>query len=155
MYIYDLVNPAAPQLLSKYEHVRSCDPVVVQDNYAFVTLRNGSECEGFVNQLEVIDITSLTNPKLVKIYPMTNPHGLGIDNSVLFICDGSDGLKVYDASDVNAITTNQLAHHQDIQALDIIPHQSIAMMIGPEGLYQYDYSDLTNIRLISTLAIVR
>jgi hypothetical protein len=155
MYIYDLVNPAAPQLLSKYEHVRSCDPVVVQDNYAFVTLRNGSECEGFVNQLEVIDITSLTNPKLVKIYPMTNPHGLGIDNSVLFICDGSDGLKAYDASDVNAITTNQLAHHKDIQALDIIPHQSIAMMIGPEGLYQYNYSDLTNIRLISTLAIVR
>ena len=46
MHIYDNVNPANPVRLSTYEHVQSCDPVVVRDDYAFVTLRSGNECQG-------------------------------------------------------------------------------------------------------------
>ena len=37
----------------------SCDPVVVQGDYAFVTLRGGTECQGFSNQLDIIDISTL------------------------------------------------------------------------------------------------
>lgn len=154
MYIYDLQTPATPALLSHYTHVRSCDPVVVEGDYAYVTLRSGSTCEGFTNQLEVIDIKDVTKPTLVSTYPMTNPHGLGIDQGTLFICDGSAGLKAYDATDVMKISQNQLAHYGNIQALDIIPWQNVAMVIGSDGLYQYDYSDIKNIRLISQLPIV-
>jgi hypothetical protein len=85
---------------------------------------------------------------------MTNPHGLGIDQGTLFICDGSDGLKAYDATDVNRISENQLAHYKNIDAFDVIPFQNIAMVIGKDGLYQYDYADLKNIKLISQLPIV-
>ncbi len=154
MYILDLNIPAQPSQISYYAHVRSCDPVVVEGDYAYVTLRSGSTCEGFTNQLEVIDISNLKNPSLVKIYPMTNPHGLGIEQGTLFICDGNDGLKAYDATDVLAISENQLAHYKDINAFDVIPFQKIAMVIGADGLYQYDYSDIKNIRLISQLPIV-
>ena len=153
MYIYDLQDPRTPKLLSKYEHLRSCDPVVVDDSYAYVTLRNGSTCQGFVNQLEVINITNLSSPKLVKIYPMTNPYGLGIDNKILFICDGADGLKIFDAADVNSIDVNRLAHYPAIKALDIIPFNAIAMMISSDGLYQYNYADPKNIFQISKLPI--
>lgn len=154
MYIYDLQTPKTPALLSHYTHLRSCDPVVVEDDYAYVTLRSGTTCEGFTNQLEVIDIKDVTKPALVSVYPMTNPYGLGIDQGTLFICDGSAGLKAYDATDVTQIDKNQLAHYNNIQALDIIPWQNIAMVIGSDGLYQYDYSDIKNIRLISQLPIV-
>lgn len=154
MYILDLAIPEEPSLISQYQHVRSCDPVVVEGDFAFVTLRSGSTCEGFTNQLEVIDLTNLKSPQQVAVYPMTNPHGLGIDQGTLFICDGLDGLKAYDATNVKAISQNQLAHYKNIQALDVIPFQQVAMVIGKNGLYQYDYSDLKNIKLLSQMPIV-
>jgi hypothetical protein len=155
MYIYNIQSPATPVLLSQYEHVRSCDPVAVEGDYAYVTLRDGNACGGFTNQLEVVNVKDLTKPLLEKVYPMKNPHGLGIDNGILFICDGSDGLKIYNASDINKISDNQLAHYKDINTLDIIPYQNIAMMIGTDGLYQYDYSDVKNIKLLSKLPIAQ
>lgn len=155
MYIIDLAIPEEPSIISQYQHLRSCDPVVVEGSYAFVTLRSGSTCEGFTNQLEVIDLSNLKSPQQVAVYPMTNPHGLGIDQGTLFICDGQDGLKAYDATDVRTISQNQLAHYKNIQALDVIPFQQVAMVIGEDGLYQYDYSDLKNIKLLSQLPIVK
>ncbi len=154
MYILDIQTPALPKVISQYAHVRSCDPVVVEGDFAYVTLRSGSVCEGFTNQLEVIDISNLNAPAIVKIYPMTNPHGLGIDGGLLFICDGSDGLKAYDANDVLSISENQLAHYKNIDAFDVIPYQHVAMVIGKDGLNQYDYSDIKNIKLISQLPIL-
>jgi hypothetical protein len=155
MYILDLKAPEEPTIISKYDHIRSCDPVVIEGDNAFVTLRSGSTCEGFTNQLEVIDITDLKTPAIIAVYPMTNPNGLGIDAGTLFICDGADGLKVYDATDVTTISQNQLAHYSTVQALDIIPYQHVAMMIGEDGLYQYDYSNIKDIKLLSQLPIVK
>ncbi len=154
MYIYDLATPDAPSLVSQYEHISSCDPVVVEGNYAFVTLYDGDICHMGTNELQVIDISDLKNPTLLKKYQMTNPHGLGIDNSTLFICDGSDGLKIYNAADVNAIDAHSIVNYSGMDALDIIPFNKVAMMIGKNGLYQYDYSDLKNIKLLSKLDII-
>ncbi|HET8828856.1 MAG TPA: hypothetical protein VFM79_05925, partial [Pelobium sp.] len=41
MHIYDASNPLSPTKLSTYSHVTSCDPVIVEGNYAYVTLRSG------------------------------------------------------------------------------------------------------------------
>lgn len=155
MQIFDLATPENPTLLSTFSHVLSCDPVVVEGDYAYVTLFTGNACNQGVNELQVIDIKNLKAPAIVKAYPMTNPHGLGIDNSTLFICDGADGLKVYDASDVHKIKEKQLAHYKDMNAIDIIPFENIAMVIGADGLYQYDYTDIQNIKLLSKIAIVK
>jgi hypothetical protein len=155
MFIYDLLNPAKPSLFSQFLHVRSCDPVVVQDNYAYVTLRSGTTCQGFTNQLDVLDISDLAKPKLVKSYPMKNPHGLGIENNILFICDGDAGLKIYNASDPYGIDQNLIQQFPDIHAFDVIPLQGILLMIGDNGFYQYSYKDLKNIELLSTIPIVK
>ncbi len=153
MHIFDISNRDMPEYISSYNHVNSCDPVIVEGDLAFVTLRSGTLCDGFTNQLEVIDISDLQNPRPLHIFPMFNPHGLTKDGSTLFICDGEDGLKVFDASDVSAIDQNLIAHDRSIQAYDIIAFNNIAMLIGDDGLYQYDYSDLNNIRLLSTIQI--
>ncbi|HTE33685.1 MAG TPA: hypothetical protein VK666_25065 [Chryseolinea sp.] len=153
MHILDITIAEAPTAVSTYAHLRSCDPVVVDDNYAYVTLRSGTTCNGFTNQLEVIDIADLTSPKLLQTYPMTNPHGLGIDKNTLFICDGDAGLKAYDASDINAIASNMLAHYENINAMDVIPNNDVLIMIGNDGIFQYDYADPADIKLLSQISI--
>lgn len=154
MGIYSTADPFNPTSVSTYNHFTSCDPVVVEGNYAFVTLRSGVWCRNNItNQLDVIDISNKTKPTLLKSYGFTEPHGLGIDNSILFICDGKDGLKVYNATDVMQITQNLISHFKDIQATDVIPVNGLLFMIGNDGFYQYDYTNLQNIKLLSHIAI--
>ncbi len=154
MYIYSLKDPVNPDFVSTYWHVTSCDPVVVEGNYAYITLRTGNICETDVNQLEIVDIHKLSSPVKIKSYPMHNPHGLGIEQGILFICDGDAGLKVYDASDPLNLNANQLAHFTEINTFDVIPIEKHLIMIGEDGLYQYDYSDIKDINLLSMIPIV-
>jgi hypothetical protein len=153
MLIYSLQNAAKPDFVSSFEHINACDPVVVANDIAYVTLRTGNACFGATNQLDVIDIIDIKNPRLLKSYPMFNPHGLGIDQPWLFICDGADGLKVYDATNPLAISANRIAHFPDIDTYDVIPLGNVLMLIGHDGLFQYDYSDPANIYLLSHMRI--
>ena len=153
MFIYDKSDPDNPVLLSEFAHSTSCDPVVANDTRAYVTLRSGNACQEFVNQLDVINIENVTNPRLIESYAMENPHGLAISGTTLFVCEGEFGLKVFDASNDRAIDQNQLAHFKDIHAYDVIPLDKVLMVIGEDGLYQYDYSDPTDIQQLSKLTI--
>ena len=151
MLIYSVSNPDVPSPVSEVNHMTACDPVVVQGNKAYVTIRSGRTCGGQINQLDVIDITNLNAPFIIKSYEMFNPHGLGIDGELLFICDGSAGLKVFNASNDLTIDQNLIQQFMNIQATDIIPHENVAIMIGTDGLYQYDYSNPAQITLLSKI----
>ena len=153
MVIYSLENPSKPEFVSELNHINACDPVVVENGIAYVTLRAGTWCMNTTNQLDVIDISDITRPKLLKSYPMFNPHGLGIDNGTLFICDGADGLKIYDATNPLAVQSNMIAHFKAIDTYDVIPLGEVLLLIGQDGLFQYDYSDLTNITLLSHIKV--
>ena len=153
MHIYDNAIPTEPVYISSFLHVTTCDPVVVNDQYAYVTLRSGNACNGFTNQLDVINIENLNNPYLVKSYSMQNPHGLGLDGQTLFITEGEFGLKVFDATDPNTIDANLIKQFQDIHGYDVIPNNGVLMMIGDDGLYQYDYRDIENIELLSVIPV--
>src|SRR5690606_1123900 len=154
MHILDVSAPATPVKISTYAHIQSCDPAVVNDKYAYVTLRSGTTCQGFTNQLEIIAISALESPQLLKTYPLTNPHGLGIDDNVLFICDGDAGLKIFNAEDINTIDKNLLAHYNAIEAYDVIPFNDVLMMTGKEGIFQYDYSDLNSIKALRFITVI-
>lgn len=145
MMIYNLNNPSAPEYVSAISHLTACDPVAVQGNRAYVTIRTGTGCQGFLNQLLVVDITNYNTPTMLAEYNLVNPHGLGIDGNTLFVCDGSDGLKVFDATDDLTITDNLISHYQDINTFDVIPYNDVLIMASAEGIYQYDYSDPQNI----------
>jgi hypothetical protein len=153
MYIFSLADPANPEYISSFWHASSCDPVVVDDNYAYVTLRAGNLCGEETSLLDVISISDIHNPLLIEEYPMVEPYGLGIDDSVLFVCDGSAGLKIYNANDPYAIDENMIIQYPDINAFDVIPLGDILLMIGSDGLFQYDYSDLENITQLSFIPI--
>jgi hypothetical protein len=151
MVIYDISNPTSPVSQSFFRHARSCDPVVVDDTLAYVTLRTGTNCGGSQNLLDVVNIKNINLPVIVKSYGLTNPHGLGKDGDLLFVCDGTAGLKVYDASDPKEITSHLIYSYPDIQAYDVIPVGALLVLIGDNGLYQYSYSNLKNITLLSSI----
>ena len=153
MLIYDITDPRSPVRKSSYNHVRSCDPVVVDDTLAYVTLRTGTNCGGSVNSLDVVNIKNTSAPAFVASYPMSNPHGLGKDGSLLFICDGTAGLKIYDATNPKVISANLKYTYPNIRAYDVIPLGDILVMIGDEGLYQYDYSNIQNVTLLSIIPV--
>jgi hypothetical protein len=153
MHILDLVNPSSPNLLSTYQHITACDPVVVEGDRAYVTLRSGNLCGGTQDLLEVINIADKYNPWRLSSFSMKEPYGLGIDDGILFVCEGEHGLKVYDASFENDITSHQIAAFPGINAFDVIPLESFLFMIGEDGFYIYDYTDLNNITILGSLPI--
>jgi len=151
MFIYDITNPTNPVKFGTFTHARSCDPVIADNNNAFVTLRSGTPCNVTNEQLDVLDISNLSNPTLIKTYPMTNPHGLSKDGNTLIICDGRDGLKFYDASDVKNLSLQRQITGLD--TYDVIAFNGWALVVAKDGLYQYDYSTIGNINLISKLNV--
>ncbi len=155
MIIYDITDPENVIRKSTYSHMRSCDPVVVDDTLAYITLRSGTNCGGNLNSLDVVNIKNLMSPVLVRSYPLTNPFGLGKDGDLLFVCDGNAGLKVYDASDPKTISSRLIYTYPNIKAYDVIPVNGILVMIGDNGLYQYSYSNLNNISLLSKIEVAK
>jgi hypothetical protein len=155
MIIFDISNPLSPVSKAFFQHARSCDPVIVDDTLAYVTLRTGTNCGGNLNCLDVVNIKNINLPTTVMSYPMTNPHGLGKDDDLLFICDGSAGLKVYDAADPKNISSHLIYSYPNIKAFDVIPIGDVLVLIGDDGLYQYNYSNVQNITLMSSILVVK
>jgi hypothetical protein len=127
--------------------------VVVENDLAYVTVHSGNMCGQDFNELMVIDVSDIMQPRQLANYTMTCPKGLGIDNGTLFVCD--DGLKIFNAANPQTIIANQLAHKKGMEGYDLIPYDNILMMIAEDGIYQYDYSDLRNIKKISKLTFGR
>lgn len=153
MIIYDISNPLVPTSRVFFNHARSCDPVIVDDTLAYVTLRSGTTCGGTVNCLDVVNIKNINAPSLVATFSMTNPHGLGKAGDLLFICDGNAGLKIFDASDPKNIGNRLIYSYPNINAYDVIPIGNVLVMIGDNGLYQYSYSNIQNITLLSKIEV--
>jgi hypothetical protein len=147
LFIIDIANPIAPKQLSNFTHARKCDPVFVKDNLAYVTLSGGGPCGGNGSQLDIIDITSLTQPKLLKSYPMKQPKGLSILENTLYLCD--DGLKIFDVTKWETIDQNLKTHIKGFDAYDVISFsetannvkQKVAMVIGADGFTQLDVTN--------------
>ncbi|MGG9961116.1 LVIVD repeat-containing protein [Ferruginibacter sp. SUN106] len=150
MFIYSVQNPVSPVKQGTFTHVRTCDPVIADDDFAYVTLHAGTRCAGFTNQLDVLNISNIQSPQLIKSYQLTNPRGLSKDGNLLFICDGNDGLKVFNAANPNAVTL--ITQFVLPEANDVIAFNNIALVIAKDGLYQYDYSNTAAIKLVSKIA---
>lgn len=156
MLVFSLEVATVPKYVGNFWHVTSCDPVVVSNGYAYVTLRGGTRCGSNVNRLDVLKLADdYVENELLASYPLHGPYGLGIDDQTLFVCDGDAGLKVYDVEDKLHIDDHKIANFSNINTFDVIPFENHLFMIGEDGFYQYDYSDLQNIHQISFIPVVK
>ena len=156
MYVYDITEPRFPTLLSQVSHIRSCDPVVAQGKYAYVTLNtNFSSCGSSANNvLDIYDISSPLKPELKRTIQLNGPTGLGVDGQKLFVCD--KGLKVFNISDpLNIRQMDDLADIDEVNirsAYDVIPVDGLLILVAGEGLFQFDYTG-ENLKFLSKIEI--
>ena len=156
MRIYDNSKPETPTLLANFAHADACDPVVANDTRAYVTLHHGDNCHHALDVLQVVDITNLSAPTLIKQYPMTSPMGLSVVDNKLYLCD--DGLKIFDATDDSSIDQHLLSQVKNLPAQDVIyyttpdNHKNL-LIITSDGLHQYDVTNPATPKNLSTISI--
>lgn len=151
LYIFDLSDPSSPEFVSEFRHAVSCDPVVVQNNYAYVSLRLlGCNQQVLDDVVEILDVSDVNNPILVSSYSgVTNPFGIGIKDDVLYVCQKSSGLVLLDVGDkTNPVFIKTLP----VDAYDVIIKDNLMLLIGDDGLFQYDISDRHNPVELSLIA---
>lgn len=153
MYIYNNDDPMSPFQEGYLGHVSSCDPVVPHGQHAYITLRSGNSCQGFTDQLEIADISDMSNPKRIEVHKMSNPWGLGVDNDLLFICDGRDGLKVFDLEDPAPDKLKTVAHFEGFSAYDVIPFQGTLILSSSEGIHFFNYQNPKKVEQQGKLSI--
>ncbi|HEV8538212.1 MAG TPA: hypothetical protein VGR15_04725 [Bacteroidota bacterium] len=136
MFIYSIANPERPEYLSTYQHVRSCDPVVVVDTLAYVTLRGGTRCGTVVSGLHVLNISDVLQPKLVSTYPLPQPMGLDVGPQVAYVCDDSAGVYVLDTSDPSKIS--EVLHIPGEHGYDAIKSNSLLLVASRTNISIYD-----------------
>jgi hypothetical protein len=152
MYICNIDEPSHPTYRSQFQHARACDPVFVNGTYAYVTLRDGNECNGYQNQLDVVDISNLDAPVLAKTYSMTNPHGLTVNDTEVIVCEGEYGLRVLDKT--NPLEITELAFLDNIKSYDVIRlNNDVAIIVGKDGLYEYDMSNVGEPTFLSHIPV--
>ncbi|MGX5818900.1 LVIVD repeat-containing protein [Chitinophaga lutea] len=150
LFIFSLRNPDKPSKESRVQHFRSCDPVVTQGKYAYVTLRGGGSCGGAQNALLVFDVSNGSSPALKKTIELTAPIGLGVNGKALYVCDGAAGMRVFDIT--NPADPSQLAVIKDGNSyIDVIPYEGVLIVYMKEGVRFYDISKPLEPVLMSSL----
>lgn len=146
MQILDISNPEAPDPIGWFQHGRACDPVLPVGNIAYVTLRTGDDmnCPGDENALVVVNTSNLRNPFQVQEVVMESPYGMTLIGDKLYVGEGANGLKIFDATDRDNIV--EIKHDTSVQAYDIIAHpfrQDLILIASPNGFGQYEIDAAT------------
>ncbi|HEY6913577.1 MAG TPA: hypothetical protein VI413_02790, partial [Paludibacter sp.] len=63
MLIYSVKDPLKPEYQSSITHAYGCDPVVVDNDLAYVTVHSGNTCGQKTNELFIVDVKDVKNPK--------------------------------------------------------------------------------------------
>jgi hypothetical protein len=146
MFVIDAQDEFNPHFISGFSHATACDPVVVFGNTAYITVRGGNTCGAIKDQLNVLDISNIYAPILKSTYFLNQPMGLGIRYNELYVCTGSDGLKVFDATNSSGVI---LKNTYNMNVTDVIPMNSHLILVGPGRIIQMKYEDDFSLSMIS------
>jgi len=151
---YTLANPDYPINTSWWLDHALCSPMVVDGNRVYKSLYTGSPCNDGLDQLHITDISDIHFPAVEATHDLHNPQGLALDQNLLFVGEGSGGLKVYDRTDDLNLLDHLLDHVTSIEPHDVYAEDDIATLTCEDGIYQYDYSNPENLVLLSHISRV-
>ncbi len=98
IFIYGLSNPEVPALISQFTYfIPGRDPVVAIDSVAYSTTRN---LNGPGGNLNIVNIKNLNAPIGMGRLDLLSPYGLAINGNALYVCNGSNGISIFDRTDV-------------------------------------------------------
>jgi len=150
MFVYSLSKPAEPTLLGQAMHVRSCDPVVANDSIAFITLRGNTACGPATDGLYIHDIRNILNPVLIKTVEMPTPHGLGLKDSLLYICQQENGLSIYNVQRPEKPLLRKTIANDYFN--DVIIYGDLLICYVQSGIKLFNINTPANPQLLSTVA---
>ncbi|HMK17770.1 MAG TPA: hypothetical protein VK492_06225 [Chitinophagaceae bacterium] len=140
MYVYSLSDPTKPTQLGKAEYTirMSCDPVVARDSVAYATLRSTGRCGGSQSALVVYNIKNISSPQLMNTVSLNAPYGLGLKNNSLYVCEGLEGIKVFNITNTyNPIQVFEIGAN-NTTFYDVIPYSNILIAQVNDGFILYD-----------------
>ena len=115
----------------------------------------GSNCGGNLNQLQIVNVANIKSPQLISVFNMTNPRGLGVWDNTLYLCD--EGLKIFNVTDKTKVDQNLKTQIKGFDTFDVIPYgfnnKKYLMVIGADGLYQFDVTDAANPKELSKITV--
>ena len=150
LFIYSIDTPSAPSKMGEARHVRACDPVVANDSVAFVTLIGNTLCGPAQDGLYIHDVKNLFQPVLKKTVPMSTPGGLGLKDSTLYICCGTNGLRILNvAQPYNPVEKKIL---NDAVYKDVIADGNLLVCLVTTGILLYDITNPVDPKLINQLS---
>jgi hypothetical protein len=136
MFIYSSSDPRNPKYVSMFQHARSCDPVVVEGSFAYVTLRGGTRCGTVVSAMHIVSIADLFNPKIIASYPLPQPMGLDVRSKIAYVCDDSAGVVVLDATD--PVRIREVARITDKHGYDTILTNEMLIVVSEGAVSFYN-----------------
>jgi hypothetical protein len=163
MHIFTIEENGVPLRQSQTEYNfnnnelwTSCDPIVANDKYAFVTLSTSQFIEDGcfswnreANDLRIYNIENFQEPELISLTEMDFPKGLALTGDYLFVCEGNLGIKLFDVSDKEQPI--EIWSDLTFESFDVILKEGLMMVVGPDALRQYDYTDINNITFIEAI----
>ncbi len=165
LHIYSIAANGIPEQKSSTDYlnfdameVTPCDPVVAQKDIAYVTLSSSvwnadDPCGGMidVNELRAYDVSDLTNPVLKETFNMHSPKGLSIDGDYLFVSNTEQGFSVFEVDHQGEVWLKE--NITGFTSYDLIAKDGKLLVVSPDEIRQYDYTDINDIRLYSTLSL--
>jgi hypothetical protein len=142
LYIYSIDSPAVPSKIGEAKHGRSCDPVVANDSIAYVTLKGNAMCGPAEDGLYVYDIKSIFQPILKTTLKIKSPDGLGLQDSILYVCCNADGLRIYNVIDPSKPIEKKVL--RDAYYKDVITYGNLLICYVTTGILLYDISNPIN-----------
>jgi len=139
MYIFDRTQPEEPVQISKIEHTRSCDPVVVSGSTAFVTLRGSGMCGGASDELLCVTIKDPHNPEVMATKSLATPWGLATQGQQLYVSHGDSGYSLFDVTDPSSPALT--ATWNDTPSRDFIWSGHTLFVMSPHNVFIYDVTD--------------
>jgi len=163
MHIFKVADNGIPELQSSTQHiafsdeVEVCDPVVANQDIAYVTLSsvqpdNSQPCGGeiVIDELRTYDVSDLTAPKLVNVQEMNSPQGLSIDGDLLFVTNLHANTMVYQVD--HAGSTDLVAFIPG-GAHDVFAANGKVLIVSKTEIKQYDYSNVSDIIHYATIKL--
>ena len=146
IYIYDVKIKTKPVLSGTNRHFVAEDPVIVEGNKAYVTLKTGSENNNPAGFLEVVDVTDKSNPNTIARVSQKFPNGLGISGDVLYVCNAKFGIDVFELN-----STEHVKFHKNVPTdpvYDCIITNNVLIGQTKKGLVYYNITNKLNPVLI-------
>jgi hypothetical protein len=86
-----------------------------------------------INRLDIVDLSTITNPSLSSSIPLNSPFGLAVNGNLLVVCDRNDLVLV------NTGTLKVEKIHCQYAPYDVMLKNNLALVVAEHAIYLYRY----------------